>query len=104
MFLVPLSLLTVMSLLPISLVLTTSPAGASSGHAPVRMPNFVGRSRAQVYVIMRRDALYFSTKGPGSSNATWRTVAAQSPAPGKLVAWHATVSITTSLAAYHGRR
>jgi len=49
---------------------------------------------------MRHDALY-STRGPRSSNASWRTVAAQSPAPGKLVAWHATVTITTSMQAYH---
>jgi beta-lactam-binding protein with PASTA domain len=68
------------------------------------MPDVVGRTRAQLYAIMRHDALYFNTRGPGSSNASWRTVAAQSPAPGKLVAWHATVMITTSMRAYHGTR
>jgi beta-lactam-binding protein with PASTA domain len=94
----------VTSLFLASLVFTTSYAGASSGHAPVRMPNVVGRSRAQLYSIMRHDALYFNTHGPGTSNGTWRTVAAQSPAPGKLVAWHSTVSITTSMRAYRGTR
>lgn len=93
-----------MSLLLTSLVLTTSYAGASSAHAPVRMPNVVGRTRAQLYAIMRHDALYFNTHGPGTSHATWRTVAAQSPAAGKLVAWHSTVSITTSMRAYRGTR
>jgi len=68
------------------------------------MPDVVGRTRAQLYAIMHRDALYFSTRGPGSSDAKWRTVAAQSPAAGKLVAWHSTVRITTSLQAFHGRR
>jgi energy-coupling factor transporter transmembrane protein EcfT len=38
----PLSLLIVMCLLATSLVLTTSPAGAASGHARVRMPDVVG--------------------------------------------------------------
>ena len=93
-----------MSLLATSLVLTTSTAGAASSHAPVRMPNVIGRTRAQLYAIMGHDALYFSTKGPGSSDGKWRTVAAQSPAAGKLVGWHSTVRITTSLQAYHGRR
>jgi beta-lactam-binding protein with PASTA domain len=68
------------------------------------MPNVVGRTRAQLYSIMRRDALYFNTKGPDSSNGKWRTVAAQSPAPGKLVPWHATVTITTSMRSYRGAR
>jgi beta-lactam-binding protein with PASTA domain len=68
------------------------------------MPNVVGRTRAQLYSIMRRDALYFSTRGPDSSNGKWRTVAAQSPAPGKLVAWHSTVTITTSMRSYRGTR
>jgi beta-lactam-binding protein with PASTA domain len=93
-----------MSLFLSSLVFTTPYAGASTQHAPIHMPNVVGRSRAQLYAIMRHDALYFNTRGPGTSNGTWRTVAAQSPAPGKLVAWHATVTITTSMRGYTGTR
>jgi len=99
----PLSLLTVMCLLATSLVLT-SPAGATSGHARVRMPDVVGITRAQLFALMRHDALYFSTRGPGSANGTWRTVARQAPAPGTLVPWHATIDVVTSLAPYHGPR
>ena len=68
------SLLTLACLLASSLVVTTPYAGAATAHAPVRMPDLVGRSRAQLYAIMRHDALYFNTRGPGSSNASWRTV------------------------------
>ena len=93
-----------MSLVATSLVFTTSSVGAASSHAPVHMPNVVGLTRAQLYATMRHDELYFSTRGPGSSDGKWRTVAAQSPAPGKLVAWRSTVRITTSLSAYRGPR
>ncbi len=61
-------------------------AGASSAPARVRVPDLVGRSRVQVYRVMRADQLYFTTRGPGASNDRWRSVEAQSPAPGTVVA------------------
>ena len=72
-------------------------AGASTSHAPRRMPDLVGKSRAEVYAIMRADQLYFTTRGPGSADGRWRVVVAQTPRPGTLVAWHAQATLTTSL-------
>jgi beta-lactam-binding protein with PASTA domain len=68
------------------------------------MPHIVGLTRARAFAVMRKDSLYFDTAGPGSAKGTWTTVAAQSPAPGTPVAWHATVHLTTSLQPYHGSR
>lgn len=61
-------------------------AGASGAPARVRVPDLVGMSRVQVYRVMRADQLYFSTRGPGASNERWRSVEAQSPGPGAVVA------------------
>lgn len=97
-------LLTVVSLLATSLVLAAPPTGAATSHAPRRTPHVVGLTRAQVYAVMKKAQLYFDTKGPGSSNGSWRTVATQSPAAGALVAWHGTVHLTTSMLALHGPR
>jgi hypothetical protein len=46
---------------------------------------------------MRHDGLYFETRGPGSANDRWAAVAAQSPRPGVVIAWHgeATLTVTT---------
>jgi len=79
-------------------------ASASTGHAKRHMPNLIGLSRAQVYAVMRADALYFVTRGPGSSNATWREVVAQSPRAGTVVPWHFQARLTTSTKSPHGPR
>ena len=63
------------------------------------MPDLVGKSRAEVYAIMRADQLYFTTHGPGSADGRWRVVVAQSPRAGTMVAWHAEASLTTALRA-----
>ncbi len=78
--------------------------GATGSHAERHMPRLIGLSRSRVYAIMRADSLYFQTKGPGSANATWRVVVAQSPRPGTLVAWHSEATLTTSLANPRGAR
>lgn len=87
-----------------SMVLVTPLAGASTKHAPVHMPNVVGLTRSQVYAVMHRDALYFTTKGARNAKGGWVSVAGQSPRPGTLVAWHTTVTLTISLAPYRGPR
>ena len=79
-------------------------AGASTSHAARPMPRLIGLTRARVYAVMRADGLYFQTKGPGSNNATWRVVVAQSPKPGTLVPWHFQATLSTSLASPHGSR
>ena len=101
----PLSVLLVVAALATSLVLAAPlNAGASTTHAPRHMPRLIGLTRARVYAVMRADSLYFQTKGPGSANATWRVVVAQSPKPGTLVPWHFEATLTTSLARPHGPR
>ena len=97
-------LLTVVSLLATSLVLTAPRAGATSLHASRRMPHVVGLTRAQVFAVMRKYSLYFVTSGPGRAKGTWKTVVAQSPAPGTSVAWHATVHLRTSMGVNRGPR
>ena len=90
-------LVAVAGLLLAPLVVTApSVAGASGTHAPVRTPNVIGLSRAQVYAAMRHANLYFSTAGPGSANGTWTRVVAERPTPGTLVAWHASVALTVA--------
>ncbi|HEV3187125.1 MAG TPA: PASTA domain-containing protein [Acidimicrobiales bacterium] len=80
-----------------SLVLLTSGSvGAATKHAPMHMPNLIGRSRVQVYRIMRRDGLYFQTRGPGSANDRWAAVTTQSPRPGAVIAWHAQATLTVT--------
>jgi hypothetical protein len=68
------------------------------------MPNLVGRSRLAVYRTMRHDGLYFATKGPGSANDHWAVVAAQSPRPGTVIAWHGQAELTVSTVAPHTTR
>ena len=64
----------------------------------MRVPDLVNRDRAQVYAIMRRDNLYFTTRGPGSATGTWTRVTGQSPRPGTVVSWHASLVLTTTTA------
>jgi hypothetical protein len=87
-----------------SLVLIAPVASGAAGHAPVRMPNLVGRSRLAVYRTMRHDGLYFSTRGPGSANDHWAVVASQSPSPGTIIAWHGQAALTVSATAPHAPR
>jgi hypothetical protein len=63
-------------------------SGAATKHASVRMPSLVGHNRAQVFAIMRRDGLYFVTKGPGAAESHWLEVLSQSPKAGTVIAWH----------------
>ena len=97
--------LTVVSLWATTVVLLEPHnAGAASAHAPRHVPNVVGLTRADLYAAMSRADLYFTTRGPGSSNGTWASVVAESPRPGTLVAWHATVPFTTSRSPGHALR
>ena len=68
-------------------LLTPSTVGATGSHAPVRMPDLIGRSRVDVYRIMRNYGLYFVTEGPGSNIDRWFEVTAQSPRPGVEIKW-----------------
>ena len=79
-------------------------AGATSVHAPRHVPNVVGLPKADVYAAMRHADLYFRTVGPGSANGAWTSVASENPRPGTLLAWHATITLTTSLHAGHALR
>jgi beta-lactam-binding protein with PASTA domain len=101
----PLSVLIMIVVLATSLVLA-APLGASAAasHAKRHMPNLIGLSRARVYAVMHADALYFVTKGPGSSNATWKEVVAQSPRAGTVVPWHFQATLTTSTQSPHAPR
>ena len=63
----------------------------------------VSRAR-QVYDVMRRDALYFVTTGPGSSNGTWKEAVGQSPKPGTVVPWHFQATVRVSTANPHAAR
>ncbi len=65
------------------------------------MPDVVGKTRAETFAVMRADQLFFSTHGSGSNNGTWVRVIAQSPAPGTLVAYRSTVSLTVSVGVVH---
>ena len=64
-----------------------------------RVPNLSHMTRAQVYAVMHRADLYFSTTGPGSANGTWESVVAESPRPGTPIAPRSSVTLTTSLLA-----
>lgn len=72
---------------------TTTSTVPPNGHQPRVMPNLVGASKAAVYAKMKELQLYFVTHGPGSNDATWTSVVAQSPVPGKYIAWHGTVHL-----------
>jgi len=101
----PLSAVIVIVALAMSTVLVApGDVGAATGHARRHMPSLIGLSRAQVFSVMHRDALFFVTKGPGSSNGTWREVVAQSPRAGSVVAWHSEATLTVSDANPHGPR
>jgi beta-lactam-binding protein with PASTA domain len=101
----PLSAVILIVALAMSTVLVPSrDAGAAPGHAKRHMPSLIGLSRARVFAIMRADALYFVTKGPGSANGTWREVVAQSPRAGTVVDWHSEATLTVSSASPHGPR
>jgi beta-lactam-binding protein with PASTA domain len=84
-----------------TVTLTTSLADI---HEPRRVPRLVGLTKARVYAAMKRTQLYFRTRGPGGSDGRWTAVTRQSPAPGTLVAWHATVTVSTTLTVAHARR
>jgi beta-lactam-binding protein with PASTA domain len=79
--------------------LTTKLATASkvTSKIPGRVPNLSHMTRAQVYAVMHRADLYFSTTGPGSTTGTWKSVVAESPAPGTPISPHSSVTLTTSL-------
>ena len=94
-----------MSLLASSVVLLGPlTVGAATTHAPRTVPNVIGLTRAEVFSAMRHADLYFQTRGPGSKNGKWASVVAESPRPGTRVAWHATVTFTTSGRAGHALR
>ena len=82
-----------------------APAGANaSTHVRRHMPDLIGLTRAQVYAVMRADALYFVTSGPGSENGTWREAVGQSPKPGTVVPWHFQARVKVSTANPHAPR
>lgn len=99
------SLFGVVAVMTISLIIAApADGGAATSHARRHMPRLIGLTRSQVYAIMKADQLYFQTRGPGSSNATWVTVTAQSPAPGVMVAWHSQAILTTETRLSRGPR
>jgi beta-lactam-binding protein with PASTA domain len=101
----PLSAVIVIAALAMSTVLVAPrDVGAATGHAKRHMPSLIGLDRAQVFSVMHADALFFITKGPGSSNGTWREVVAQSPRAGTVVDWHSEATLTVSTANPHGPR
>ncbi|MGD0690825.1 MAG: PASTA domain-containing protein [Acidimicrobiales bacterium] len=82
-----------------------APATAqASTHARRHMPDLIGLSRARVYAVMRADALYFVTTGPGSANGTWKEAVGQSPKPGTVVPWHYQATVRVSSANPHAPR
>jgi beta-lactam-binding protein with PASTA domain len=87
-----------------SAVLVAPVTAEASTHARRHMPNLVGLTRGQVYNVMRRDALYFVTTGPGSSNGTWREAVGQSPRAGTVVPWHFQATVRVSTANPHAAR
>ena len=97
----PRSLLTVAGVLAATALVLVAPLGRGPRRRTPRaaMPDVVGLPASEVYAAMRRAELYFTTRGPGSAE---RDVgvgrAPQSPAPGTLVAWHATVRADHDLA------
>ncbi|MHB1970013.1 MAG: PASTA domain-containing protein [Acidimicrobiales bacterium] len=62
---------------------------------PRRVPDLVGRSRAQVFFLMREYQLYFTVRG--AVGTRWAVATAQSPRPGTLVPWHAQVTVDVAL-------
>lgn len=70
-------------------------------HPPRRVPNLIGLSPARVLAAMKAAELFFTPRGAGSATGKWARVLHQSPAPGTLVAWHASVAVTTGLGVAH---
>ncbi|MFI5036273.1 MAG: hypothetical protein ACHQFZ_08745, partial [Acidimicrobiales bacterium] len=92
-------------LLAVSLALPALGATvAASAPGPRRVPDVAGLPRGDVFAAMRRAQLYFTTRGPGSADGTWRSDTAERPRAGSRVAWHATVTFTVSRAAGHALR
>jgi len=87
-----------------SAVLVTPVTAGAASHARRHMPDLIGLSRARVYAVMRADALYFVTTGPGSAHGTWREAVGQSPRPGTVVAWHFQATVRVSNASAHAPR
>ena len=79
------------------LVVTASHASAApTRHVPTRMPDLVHFSKAAAYAALAKAGLYFHANGPGSANGTWLRVVSEIPAPGSVVAWHATVTLNVT--------
>jgi beta-lactam-binding protein with PASTA domain len=74
-------------------VLTPTLAGASGSGAYEVMPNVVGLSPSAVHSVMYRAQLYYSTRGPGSSNASWVRIVGEIPAAGTTVPLLSTVTL-----------
>lgn len=87
-----------------SAVIVAPPRADASTHVRRHMPDLIGLSRARVFAVMRADALYFVTSGPGSSNGTWREAVGQSPKPGTVVPWHFQATVRVSRANPHRPR
>jgi beta-lactam-binding protein with PASTA domain len=100
----PVSVVITIVALVASAVLVTPVTANAAGHARRHMPDLIGLSRAQVFAVMRADALYFVTTGPGSSNGTWKEAVAQSPRPGTVVPWHFQATVRVSTANPHAAR
>jgi hypothetical protein len=96
-------LITIVALVASAVLVTPLDANAAT-HVRRHMPDLIGLTRARVYAVMRADALYFVTTGPGSSNGTWKEAVGQSPKPGTVVPWHFQATVRTSLANPHGPR
>jgi beta-lactam-binding protein with PASTA domain len=84
-----------------SLVAFAPSSGAAGVHAPVHMPDVVGKTRAETFAIMAADQLFFTTRGSGSNNGSWVRVIAQYPAAGTLVPFRSTVSLTVTVGVVH---
>ena len=95
------SLLAAAALVTGLLVANAPFSGAATSHAPVPMPDVVGKTRAEVFAIMAADQLFFATHGTGSNNGTWVRVIAQDPPPGTLVPYRSTVSLTVTAGVVH---
>ena len=84
-----------------SLVAFAPSSGAAGVHAPVHMPDVVGKTRAETFAIMAADQLFFTTRGSGSNNGSWVRVIAQYPAAGTLVPFRSTVALTVTVGVVH---
>jgi hypothetical protein len=99
-----LSVLIMIVALVASAVIVTPFSASAATHARRHMPDLIGLTRAQVYSVMRADALYFVTTGPGSAHGTWKEAVGQSPKPGTVVPWHFQATVRVSTANPHAPR